>query len=165
MRGFYYWYLWLSRMWALVWYVLSFLNSIPKNHNNTSIPNSIQFQTSPITVEHLRDKNIALKTNNSQKINQPLPNIPHSVIPNQTVERNKKILPLVSHYNKSQRTLPVVIFTPNKLRAYTIPMLPSPQNRRLQFFRPISLQYKCFLPIKTTIKKIIAPSTCTTYYE
>ena len=73
-----------------------------------------------------------MKTNNSQKINQILPNIPHSVIPNQTVERNKKILPFVSHNNKSQRTLPVVIFPPNKLRAYTIPILPSPQNRRLQ---------------------------------
>ena len=64
--------------------------TIPKNHNNTSIPKSIQFQTSPITVENLRDQNIALKINNSQKLNQTLPNIPHSVVPTQTVERNKK---------------------------------------------------------------------------
>ena len=73
------------------------------------MPNSNQLQTSPITVENLRDKNIALKTNNSQKINQTLSNIPHSVIPNQTVERNN-ILPCVSHNNKSQCTLPHLDF-------------------------------------------------------
>ena len=63
--------------------------TIPKNHNTTSIPNSIQFQTSPITVEHLRDQNIAFETNNSQKLNPTLPNLPLSVIPTQIVERNK----------------------------------------------------------------------------
>ena len=38
--------------------------TISKNHNNTSIPTSILFQTSTITIDHLRDNNIALTNNN-----------------------------------------------------------------------------------------------------
>ena len=75
-------------------------SSIQKNNNNTSISNSIQSQTSILPVERLRDQNFALKTNNSQKTNQTFPNIPNNVPPNQTVERNKKILPFVSHNKK-----------------------------------------------------------------
>ena len=63
-------------------------SSILKNNNNISISNSIQSQTSILPVERLRDQNIALKTNNSQKTNQTFPNVPNSIPPNQTVERN-----------------------------------------------------------------------------
>jgi len=65
-------------------------SSIPKNHNNTSISNSIQSQTSILPVERSRDQNIALKITKSQKTNQTSPNIPNSVPPIQTVEKNKK---------------------------------------------------------------------------
>ena len=105
---------------------------IPKDHNNTSIPNSIQFQTSPITVEHLRDQNIALKPKNTQKTNHISPIINNIVLPNQTVEKNKEILPFLSHNYKSHRTLPVVLFPLNKPRDYTISTLPTPNNRRFQ---------------------------------
>ena len=56
-------------------------SSIPKNHNNISISNPIQSQTSILPVERSRDQNIALKTNKSQKTNQTFHNIQNSVPP------------------------------------------------------------------------------------
>ena len=71
-----------------------------------------------------------MKTNNSQKTNQTSPNIPNSVPPIQTVEKNNKILPFLPHNKKSLRTLPIVLSTPNKVPDYNILTLPSPNNRR-----------------------------------
>ena len=105
-------------------------SSIPKNHNNISISNPIQSQTSILPVERSRDQNIALKITKSQKTNQTSPNIPNRVLPIQTVE--KKILPFLSYNKKSHRTLLVVLSPPNKPSDYTIPILPSPNNRRFQ---------------------------------
>ena len=67
-------------------------SSIPINHNNISISNPIQSQTSILPVERSRDQNIALKITKSQKTNQTSPNIPNRVLPIQTVEKNKKNL-------------------------------------------------------------------------
>ena len=102
------------------------------NHNNASIPTSTKLQTSTTTIYHLRDNNIALKTNNFQKIDQTLVRIPHTVFTNQAVESNTKNLPSVSNNKKSQHTLPVVSIPPSKPHAYTVPILSSQQNRRLQ---------------------------------
>ena len=111
----------------------------------------------------MRDNNIALKTNNYKKIDQTLVRIPHTVFKNQAVESNTKILPSVSNNKKSQHTLPVVIIPPSTPRVYTVPVLSSPQNRRLQSSdrsRP-----NIFLPIKKTNKQIPEPSTYPTYHE
>ena len=80
----------------------------------------------------MRDNNIALENNNFQKIDQTLDRIPHTIFQNQAVESNTKILPSVSHNKKAQHKLPVVIIPPSKPRAYTVPVLSSQQNRRLQ---------------------------------
>ena len=65
---------------------------------------------------------------------------------------------MVSNNKKSQRTLPVVIIPLSKPRVYTIPILPSPQHRRLQSSARSRSNKNAFYQSKKQLKKLSNPA-------